>query len=325
MRTTVAFVLACTATIALTGCGTGTAATGSSSTSSVTSTAAAASTTVASSTAATTSTSTTPTSTPAPKPGSVVSGSALGDEMAKALARIKSFQVATNMDGGDMTMTVSKVDAKRTDLAVKSSQDGYEMRVIDEVVYLKMAGGGRRPWIKVSESDMPGGSEQSMMSQGSGAMATMASPTLQNEALAKGRTTFVGVEHGSRHYRSSVPGSVYTDLLTEHIAKNVPMSSADASSMSSEMGADSRKYAKATLYIDTWIGADGLPTRYSLDGTELSKLDDEPDGPDVITLRYSKWNAVPAIVAPPASQVGTMPDMGDSATGSGSAGSSSAR
>ncbi|GAB3582372.1 hypothetical protein [Calidifontibacter terrae] len=308
MRTTTAAVLLSAAAISLAGCGTkGGDTAGSSSKVSTTTSASSTVSSTVTSTAPSTTTTTTEVSVTTPAPGASVSSSALSAELDAALADAKSFEVTTNLTDTTATLAFVTVSPQRTDYVMKDSES--ELRVVDNVVYLR---DGARKWSRLKSSD----DLQSMMAMGMGAMAEMASANTQSALIAKGRsTTFVGVENGERHYRTAVPGTAYNEVMAQRMGKLPGMSESDKADMTSQVSSDDAKYAKATLYVDTWIGANGLPSHFSLDGTELASLDTEADGPDVITLRYSKWNKVPPIVAPPAAQVTTMPNMSGDMSG----------
>ncbi len=304
MRTTATLALLCALSLPLAACGTDTAASAGTTSVAATTT----SSTSSSPSAATSTTTSTTSTTVAPTPGATVSSAQLSTDLTKAVADVRSYEVVSNLDDGTTTMDVHLIDPTRTDLSIKDPEG--EMRIVDHVTYMKLGGRGRGPWMRLPQDGSSGSSSQNSQLPGGdafGAMGVMVSPTLQATAIAKAkRTTFVGAEGGQAHYRSAVAGNVYTDLLTEQFEKVLKLSPKDAAEMRSEMAGDSKKYVGTTVYIDTWVTADGRPARYNVDGTELSKLDSDPSGPDVLTMRYAKWNAAPAVVAPAKSQVEDM-------------------
>lgn len=278
MRTTASFALLAAASFSLAACGSERVATEGQTTTS----------TVRSSSAATSAV-----TTPAPKPGSVVDGAELSKELTAKLAAAKSYQSRTNLGdkGGPATFTFHRFGPERTDFSgVDERQEG---RRVDGTLFLK--GGRGRPagkWTTADKHDTFG------EPRGGDFVRTMslASGELENDAIAEGSsTTYVSVDSAGQHYRSAVPATLFMRLLDEHMRKGTGVSgSPEDDGASSERG----RYATATVYIDVWVGADGRPVRYAVDGNELARIDGDSSGPNVATIMLSQWDAPVNIVAP---------------------------
>lgn len=170
-----------------------------------------------------------------------------------------------------------------------------EMRLVDEMMYLKMPGGmpgaeSGKAWIKMSMTDLPGGN----------------TAALENSDPAKMLETLVQTGNITSSEQTQLDG-----VDTTHYTIDV-----DVAKMMESVGeADARTQQKMkemgvkTVPMELWLNSDNLPVQVVMDMTEMmGKLAKEssgsvPSGPAKMTMKYTDWGTEVDVDAPPADQV----------------------
>lgn len=205
-----------------------------------------------------------------------VDPSAFADRLMGVLEKAKSVQVnVTTGNEAPLTVTLARISANRVDASVTGS--GPEVRLVDGVVYLKRDVG----WARMP---VPPG----MMSMAMTAM--FGSGGLPAKLLAQGTTTSLGTEADGEHYRIVLPVRGMLSMMTGPMRDMMGIASPTATSAPRKTG---------SLSLDLWLDPTGRPVRAVLDRVGR---DGHP-----VTARFTGWDAPVSIVAPPASEVTTMP------------------
>lgn len=205
-----------------------------------------------------------------------VDGAALAAKIRAAMTA--KGRVAMTMTMAGQSFGTSVVDLSttppRTSVTVTESGMTIEVRVIGSKTYLKglpteMTGG--KAWVEIDS-----GNAGSLSDLLQGSLSSSDDPAALTDRLKGATAVLVDRAGGGYHYRvttatTGVVGSLPTD---------------QASALAGLVGKD--------VSVDYYLDSSYLPTKIEISALQM-------------TMTYADWGTAPAVVAPPAAEVGSLP------------------
>ncbi|PXY21438.1 hypothetical protein BAY60_26710 [Prauserella muralis] len=236
---------------------------------------------------------------------------------------IKSAKYTMTMDMGMFSMSgkgQGSFDPENPSMAMTTDMDmsslgagkmSFEMRMVDRTVYLKMpdnmpAGSGMstdKPWVKMSLEDMG-----QMGSLNVDQMLAQSDPTKTLELLSQ-----------SGEIVDTQPGQEVDGQQATKYTINVDFAKlAKQYGMDQQMGQLTQGGLDlGTIPVSVWIDERNLPLRYDMDMSAAMKKAVEQSGQQVpqgmldkvvMSMKYYDWGEPVTVEAPPADQVGELPN-----------------
>jgi hypothetical protein len=214
--------------------------------------------------------------------GSSVSGADFIKLMQTAASKLTTVKVTMNGDAsgqsysmkGQMDLTGSKPAMDMTMNMASSGMTGIEMRLVDDVMYMKLGSMTQGKYVKVDLND-PNGPLGSLSSSLDSLDPTKMMGEMSPDAFT--HVTYVGSDANGKHYKATLDTSKAPQL------KGLP-SSATAN-------------LPKTMGYDIWLDSEGRFSKFIASVPNFLKM----------SATYSDYGAPVHIAAPPASQVTTMP------------------
>ncbi|OZM73704.1 hypothetical protein CFN78_09330 [Amycolatopsis antarctica] len=227
----------------------------------------------------------------------------------------KSSKFSMDMSMAGMTIAAKgegRYDGENSAMSMTMDMMGQqiEMRFVDRAMYMKMpqgmGGTADKPWIKISADGTDPMSQQ--MGGQFDQLTEQSDPTKMLEyikqagTITNSETTQLDGQE-TTHYSIDLDFDKMIDLAPGGLEKE------QAEQMRGKIG---------VIPMELWLNSEQLPVQITMDMGAITKAAMEAAGAPAggaptegkMTMKYSDWGAEVDVAAPPADQVGEMPNMG---------------
>ncbi|MFF5987802.1 LolA-like protein [Prauserella flavalba] len=214
-----------------------------------------------------------------------------------AESKSSKFSMDMNMAGMQMTANGEGLyDGANTKMSMNMEMMGQsvEMRLVDQAMYMKMAGleaqTGGKPWAKISLD-------------GTDPMSQQLSSSMEQSDPTKTLEYIKEAGEITNSEKTTLDGQEVTHYTIELDFKKIASEMGAASGITPEQA----EQLPAKLPMELWLNSDNLPVQVVMDMGKMMEAAGAGGQEAKMTMKYSDWGAPVTVEAPPADQVGEMP------------------